>query len=122
LNPLGLFLEPPGPLLTHLHTVYMAYSECLPTRLNLLAERTRFSQVDTFYRNSRGLTPWAVVARKGRHCDEIGRVFESYARNGHVALAKEWPTIYQSRWRKWRQDCERKALLAHQWLAPGLQT
>jgi hypothetical protein len=34
LNPLGLFLEPPGPLLTHLHTVDMAYSECLPTRLN----------------------------------------------------------------------------------------
>ena len=45
LNPLGLFLEPPGPLLTHLHTVYMAYSECLPTRLNPLAERTCFSQV-----------------------------------------------------------------------------
>jgi hypothetical protein len=24
LNPLGLFLEPPGHLLTHLHTVYIA--------------------------------------------------------------------------------------------------
>ena len=45
MNPLGLFLEPPGPLLTHLYTVYMAYSECLPTRLNPLAERTCFSQV-----------------------------------------------------------------------------
>ena len=45
LNPLGLFLEPPGPLLTHLHTVHMAYSECLPTRLNPLAESTCFSQV-----------------------------------------------------------------------------
>jgi hypothetical protein len=45
LNPLGFFLEPPGPLLTHLHTVYMAYSERLPTRLNPLAERTCFSQV-----------------------------------------------------------------------------
>ena len=44
MNPLGLFLEPPGPLLTHLHTVYMAYSERLPTRLNPLAERTCFSQ------------------------------------------------------------------------------
>ena len=44
MNPLGLFLEPPGPLLTHLHTVYMAYSECLPTRLNPLAERACFSQ------------------------------------------------------------------------------
>ena len=40
----GGSLEPPGPL-THLHTVYMAYSECLPTRLNPLAERTCFSQV-----------------------------------------------------------------------------
>jgi hypothetical protein len=30
----GGSLEPPGPLLTHLHIVYMAYSECLPTRLN----------------------------------------------------------------------------------------
>jgi hypothetical protein len=29
----------------HLHTVYMAYSECFPTRLNPLAERTCFSQV-----------------------------------------------------------------------------
>ena len=45
LNPLGLFLEPPGPLLTRLHTVYMAYSECLPTRLSPLAERNCFSQV-----------------------------------------------------------------------------
>jgi hypothetical protein len=36
----GGSLEPPGPLLTHLHTVYMAYSERLPTRLNPLAEGT----------------------------------------------------------------------------------
>ena len=41
----GGSLEPYGPLLTHLHTIYMAYSECLPTRLNLLAEKTCFSQV-----------------------------------------------------------------------------
>ena len=41
----GGSLEPPGPLLTHLHTIYMAYSECLPTRLNSLAERACFSQV-----------------------------------------------------------------------------
>jgi hypothetical protein len=27
----GGLLDPPGPLLTHLHTVYIAYSECLPT-------------------------------------------------------------------------------------------
>ena len=44
LEPPGPLLESPGPLLTHLHTVYMAYSECLPTRLNPLAERTCFSQ------------------------------------------------------------------------------
>ena len=34
----------PGPLPMYLHTVYMEYSECLPTLLNPLAERTRFSQ------------------------------------------------------------------------------
>jgi hypothetical protein len=41
----GGSLEPPGPLPMHLHTVYMEYSECLPTLLNPLAERTCFSQV-----------------------------------------------------------------------------
>ena len=45
MNPLGLFLEPPGSLFTHLHTVFMACSEYLPTRLNPLAERTCFCQV-----------------------------------------------------------------------------
>jgi hypothetical protein len=35
-NPLGLFLNPRGHLLTHLHIVSMACSECLPTRLNAL--------------------------------------------------------------------------------------
>jgi hypothetical protein len=45
LNPLDLFLR------TSIdHTVYMAYSECLPTRLNPLAERTCFSQVFLFER------------------------------------------------------------------------
>ena len=44
LNPLGLSLEPPGPLLTRLHTVYIGRSECLTTRLNPLAEGTCFSQ------------------------------------------------------------------------------
>jgi hypothetical protein len=38
-------LDPPGPIPTHSHTGYMAYSQCLPTRLNPLAERTCFSQV-----------------------------------------------------------------------------
>ena len=45
LNPLGLFLDPPRPLLTRLHAVYMGCSECPPTRLNPLAERTCLSQV-----------------------------------------------------------------------------
>ena len=45
MNPLGLFLEPLGPLFTYLHTVYIAYSERLPTSLNPPAERTCFSQV-----------------------------------------------------------------------------
>jgi hypothetical protein len=27
---IGGSLEPRGPLLTHLHTVYMAYAQCLP--------------------------------------------------------------------------------------------
>jgi hypothetical protein len=31
---LGGSLEPPGLLPMHLHTVYMEYSECLPTLLN----------------------------------------------------------------------------------------
>ena len=46
MNRLGLFLGPSGHLLTHLHTVYVAYYECIPTYLNPLAERTCFSQVD----------------------------------------------------------------------------
>ena len=41
----GVSLEPPGPLLTHLHTFYVAYYECLPTRLNPLTEGACFSQV-----------------------------------------------------------------------------
>jgi hypothetical protein len=53
----GAHLDP-GSLLTHLHTVYMAYSECLPTRLNPLAERTFFSQVG-------GLQPAAYLAGCG---------------------------------------------------------
>jgi hypothetical protein len=40
----GAHLNPPGPILTHLHTVHMACTECLATRLNLLADRACFSQ------------------------------------------------------------------------------
>ena len=39
----GGSLEPPWPLITHLHTMYIEYSEGLPTRLNPLAGRTCFS-------------------------------------------------------------------------------
>ena len=42
----GGSLEPPGLRLTHLHTIHMAYAECLPTCLDPLAERTCFSQVE----------------------------------------------------------------------------
>ena len=38
-------LGPPGPFFTHLDTVYMEYSKCLPTLLNPLAQRTYFSQM-----------------------------------------------------------------------------
>ena len=44
LEPPGPLLEPPWPLLTHLRTVYMVCSECLPTRLHPLVERPCFSQ------------------------------------------------------------------------------
>jgi hypothetical protein len=44
LEPPGPLLAPPGPLLTHLHTIYMAFSERLPTCLNPLAERACFCQ------------------------------------------------------------------------------
>ena len=38
-------LEPPGPLLTRLHTASTEYSACLPTLLSPLAKRTFSSQV-----------------------------------------------------------------------------
>jgi hypothetical protein len=57
-------LEPPGPLLTHLHTVYMAYSECLPTRLTALAERTCFSQAAAAPAQPRSSWP---SGRRGTH-------------------------------------------------------
>ena len=38
-------MNPLGPLLTQLRTVCMAYSDCLPTLVDPLAERARFSQV-----------------------------------------------------------------------------
>jgi hypothetical protein len=45
LEPPVPLLEPPGTLLTRLQTVYIAYFECLPTRLSPLAERTCFPLV-----------------------------------------------------------------------------
>jgi hypothetical protein len=57
----GVSLEPPGPLLTHLHTVYMVYPECLPTRLNPLAERTCLSQASGLLGDGRAQT-WAAAS------------------------------------------------------------
>ena len=48
MTPLGLFLSPRGLFLrTSIRTVYNAYSGCLPTRLNPLAERACCSLVLT---------------------------------------------------------------------------
>ena len=58
----GVSLEPPGLLLTQLHAVCMAYSECLPTLLTPLAERTCFSQVDAQGRADRA----TAHSRSGR--------------------------------------------------------
>ena len=60
MNPLGLFLEPLGPILTHLHTVHMVYSERLPTRLNPLAERTCFSQAAMRSMLGQGVTGFRI--------------------------------------------------------------
>ena len=52
----------------HLHTVYMEYSECLPTLLNPLAERTCFSQVMTRLAEQlepRAVPPGALIIAKG---------------------------------------------------------
>ena len=57
----GGSLETPGPLLTHPHTVHMACSECLPTRLSPLAERTCFSQTPVWHATSS--CPW--VCKQG---------------------------------------------------------
>jgi hypothetical protein len=63
----GGSLEPPGSLLTHLHTVYMAYSECLRTLLNPLAERKLFSQAPA---SSARPSRWPVCggSSRGRVC------------------------------------------------------
>ena len=71
MNPLGLFLEPPGPLLTHLHTVYMAYSERLPTRLNPLAERTCFSQVAELQAAEQSLAKLSAIVKRRRHTSDM---------------------------------------------------
>ena len=72
MNPLALFLEPPGPLLTHLHAVYIAYSECLPTRLNPLAERTCLRGGHRAGRRRRGQA--ALRGRRGERVDPCQRV------------------------------------------------
>jgi hypothetical protein len=68
--------EPPGPLLTHLHTVYMAYSECRPTRLNPLAERTCFSQVRAIP-CSVWHAPWYLANTVGSMPSEVRSAWDS---------------------------------------------
>jgi hypothetical protein len=45
----------------HLHNVRIAYSKCLPTRLNPLAERTCFSQAEAFLFLTAISLPWHLV-------------------------------------------------------------
>ena len=58
--------EPPGPLPTHLHTVYMEYSDSLPTPLNPLAERTCFSQAQSRTATRSGPRSSCAATRPGR--------------------------------------------------------
>ena len=58
----GGSLEPHGPLPMHLHTVFMTYSECLPTILTPLAERTCFSQASLGALNTAWGTSFASFA------------------------------------------------------------
>jgi hypothetical protein len=53
----GGSLDPPGPTPMPLYTVYMEYSECTPTLLNPLAERTCFSQKANCPRPAAGWGP-----------------------------------------------------------------
>lgn len=57
----GGSLEPSAPLLTHFHTVFMEYSECLPTLLNPVPKRTPWYQVGS----------GCVPNRAGDWCDVV---------------------------------------------------
>jgi hypothetical protein len=61
-------LNPPGPLLAHLHTVYMACSECLPTRLNPVAEGTCCSQVCKRGKHAGRASAWTQALRASSLC------------------------------------------------------
>jgi hypothetical protein len=83
----GGSVEPPGPLLPHLHTVYMAYSGCHPTHLNPLAERTCFPQVG----QSLSVMQW--FARGGSHLNFYNWAGgNQFARNegGSISNAYYW--------------------------------
>jgi hypothetical protein len=88
----GGSLVTPGPLLTHLHTVYMAYSGCLPTHLNPLADRTCFSQVTHLL--ARGSPPARQpLGRRGRAQDLVQGEFIVVAqRQPHPCLGLT-PTV-----------------------------
>jgi hypothetical protein len=62
----GGSLEPPGPLLTHPHTVYTVYSECIPTRLSALAERASYSPRSRVRAAPRSSTAWPSSESRGR--------------------------------------------------------
>jgi hypothetical protein len=70
LEPPGPLLEPPGPLLTHFYTVYIAYSERLPTRLNPLAERACFSQVENTGLDKKNGT-YKTLCTAAKICQEL---------------------------------------------------
>jgi tRNA-dihydrouridine synthase len=83
----GGSLEPPGRLLTHRHTVYMANSECLPTHLSPLAERTYFSQVVE-------TTPGAAGVDAGRAA-ALSALLLRHGYDGHLAPAADRPLVAQ---------------------------
>ena len=66
-------------LSTHLHTVHIAYSERLPTRLTPLAERTCFSQVsppsvEIAKAVRAGYIPRYFISHEHRHLERAARL------------------------------------------------
>ena len=83
MNPLNIFLEPPG----HIHTVSRAHSECLPTRLDPLAERTCFSQVPKSGPKQSSNVAQFVVQAFGVHNSEFEILWAEGTYDGPAARA-----------------------------------